>query len=124
LYKVISLIISFSFVACENVQKPISNIEFLKDSGYKSFYCTNISYYKSDNEFIGIWETVEPIDESLSMLIARCENNRCTYEEVSGNLIPAIVYCQRFFIDQTNNHHTPEYSEESIVLTYNVKKAN
>jgi len=124
LYKVISLIISISFVACENVQKPASNVEFLKSVGYENFYCTNISYYKSEDEFIGIWETIKPVDDNLSMLIARCKNDKCEYEEVARNLIPAIVYCQRFFINESGNYHTPEYDEESIVLTYNITKAN
>ena len=75
---------------------------------------------KSEDESIDIWTKVKPINSDISMLLARCLDNKCTYEEISKNIIPAIAVCQRFVI--TERGHEPFYDDNSTTLIFNVER--
>jgi len=118
LYK--TLIAILILTACSNKEDNIDNVRYLKDLGYTQLLCDQISYQKSDDESIDIWAKVKPIDPSLSMILARCSNNNCNYEEISRRFIPATAICQKFVI--TGDGHTPVYNDDSTTLIFNIER--
>ena len=90
-----------ALTACQEIDTHSDNVTHLQDLGYKKLICDQISYQKSENESIDIWAKVKPIDPSISMLLARCLDNKCVYEEIPRNFIPATAICQRFIIFDT-----------------------
>ena len=115
-----ALITLLILTACQENNMDTDNISYLKDIGYKKLVCDQISYQKSEDESIDIWAKVKPIDPDVSMLLARCLNNKCSYEEISKNIIPAVAVCQRFVI--TENGHEPLYDDNSTALIFNVER--
>lgn len=109
-----------TLTACHEQDTNLDNVSHLKELGYKKLICNQISYQKSEDESINIWAKVKPVNPSLSMLLARCSDNKCSYEEISRSFIPATAICQKFVI--TDNGHTPVYNDNSTTLIFNVER--
>ena len=115
-----ALITFLILTACQENDTYTDNVSHLQEIGYKKLFCDQISYQKSEDESIDIWTKVKPINPNISMLLARCLDNECTYEEISKNIIPAIAVCQRFVI--TESGHEPFYDDNSTALIFNVER--
>lgn len=118
MYKIV--IVLLVLTACQAKDTHLDNVVHLKNLGYKKLFCDQISYQKSEDESINIWAKVKPIDPNISMLLARCLDDKCVYEEIPRNFIPATAICQRFVI--TGDGHTPLYDDKSTALIFNVER--
>lgn len=116
--KLICLFAVLNFVCCEYDQKPISYVEFLKESGYKTLSC-NLSY-DSINRTFDLTAFVEPKSINTEMILARCVENNCSFETIQDTAIPAQIICQKFYNEE--NEFTSEYDVEQVILTYNTKR--
>ena len=108
------------FSGCQNPKDPTLNQ--LKDIGYKSIYCRNIDYYDTkadlgEDPFFKIYASLEVNDPKLSILAARCfDEKNCIYEIVENNEI----ICQKYVV--ANNEEFIKTWEAHEVLAFNIKK--
>ena len=116
--KLICLFITLSVICCEYNQKPISYIEFLKESGYKTLSC-DLSY-DIVNKTFDLTALVEPKSNKTEMLLARCVENSCSFEKIQGKDIPVQIICQKFYDEE--NEFISEYNADQVILTYNTKR--
>lgn len=105
-------------ICCEYNQKPISYIEFLKESGYKTLSC-DLSY-DIVNKTFDLTAFVEPKSNKTEMMLARCVENNCSFETIQDEVVPAQIICQKFYNEV--NDFTSEYDVDQVILTYNTKR--
>ena len=101
---------------CEADPKPISHVEFLKDSGYKSLSC-DLSYNDTINSYDFTAEVV-PISHNVEMLLARCGKMGCDFKVIEDNATPIKILCQRYY---NNDNFDSEFDKDQSVLTFNTK---
>ena len=113
---IIPLFIALQF-GCEADPKPMSYVEFLKDSGYKSLDCS--LSYNEDIQTFDLTAEVVPKSERVEMLLARCVNNLCDFEIIEESSVPTKILCQRFY---NSKYFTSAFDLEQIILTYNTER--
>lgn len=116
--KLICLFLTLNAICCEYNQKPISYIEFLKESGYKTLSC-DLSY-DIVNKTFDLTAFVEPKSNKIEMILARCVENNCSFETIHDEVVPAQIICQKFYNEV--NEFTSEYDVDQVILTYNTKR--
>lgn len=100
--------------SCEASQKPIDETKYLKDIGYKNVYCDKI---QSVNEnVIEIYTLIEPISYNKHMIIARCRQKNCEYEDIPFFDVPKKFVCLSYYLNKENN------LDEQTILSYNIEK--
>tara|TARA_S200000501_G_scaffold103563_1_gene97016 strand:+ start:4839 stop:5195 length:357 start_codon:yes stop_codon:yes gene_type:complete len=98
----------------------ITEIEDLKELGYKEFYCTQIDYkdYKADiaeDPYYKIYDKVEKDNPSIGLVSARCfDDSNCEYSIVESSEF----ICQKFII--THDDLIPFWDDHTILI-YNLK---
>ena len=110
---ILSLLVTSLNIACNN-EKSDLNIEFLKDSGYKNLSCK--LYYNENLNTYDFIAKVVPKLEKIEMLLARCNDNTCTFESIEDHITPSQILCQRFY---NNKDFTSEYDANQVLLSYN-----
>lgn len=111
----IALTASILTYACEAQQKIIDEVSLLKDLGYIKFNCDKLE--SNSLNVINVYTYVEPQEINKYMLVARCTDLKCKFEEINNDNVPQKFVCLSH--DLSKDYM---YKEEEIILTYNVNK--
>ena len=114
---IISSLLLYS--GCQNKKTP--SMSDLQSIGYQVTYCDNISYHDakadlSEDPFYKIYKSLRIEDPNLSILAARCFNEKtCMYELVENNE----VVCQKYIV--SSDKDLVKTRDDHKVLVFNTK---
>lgn len=106
---------SFLTLGCEAPQKAIDEVSHLKELGYVNFNCDKLE--SNSPNIINVYTYVEPQETEKHMLVARCKDFKCRFEEISNSSVPQKFVCLSH--DLSKDYM---YREDELILTYNVDK--
>ena len=106
---------SFLTLGCEAPQKVIDEVSHLKELGYVDFNCDKLE--SNSPNVINVYTYVEPQETEKHMLVARCKDFECSFEEITNSSVP-----QNFVRLSHVFSKAYVYREDELILTYNVDK--
>ena len=108
---------SFLVFGCEAPQKVIDEVSHLKELGYIDFSCDKLE--SNTPNIINVYTYVKPQVSGKYMLVARCNDFKCKFEEINNSNVPQKFVC-------LSHDLSKEFmiKEDEAILTYNVDKFN